>query len=300
MSAHGLDFSAVASLWNSVFHTPRSPLGLAVFRIVFGALLTCESLRLLGRSSAELFSLESLATAGIAPAGYPVTLFSAFGNGRGWIRIVFFLHTVSCMCLTAGFLTRVAAFLVFLNFASRTKQNILATQGGDYLAKMMALLLTFSNAGGALSVDALLHLTWFGGSTGLVSQWAQVLMQIQLSVVYLRSVLWKLRVANWRDGTASFHALYRNPSFRFRKFPPWLTSGPVIALMTWATLLTETAAGILLWFRETRYVMIGIALVFHLSFELFLNLKYFQYLMMACLLLFVPSEAWMHLGINMR
>jgi hypothetical protein len=97
-----------------------------------------------------------------------------------------------------------------------------------------------------------------------------------------------------------FHALYRNPHSRWKSLPEWMFSGPLIALMTWGTLLTEAAAGTLVWFRETRYFTIVLAAVFHATMEVFLRLKFFQYLSVICLLLFVPSDAWMGLWDEMK
>jgi uncharacterized membrane protein YphA (DoxX/SURF4 family) len=306
MIAHGDGLDQLLDLWNRLFHHPELPLGLAIFRILFGLLLSAESFGLIKRGH-ELFSNQALAPVEarlplrFAPFDSQCNIFLLFRNTDAWIRVVFVVHTVSCALLTVGLFTRVAALLIFLNFASRSKQNWYVVQGGDNIAKLMTFLMIFSNAGGALSLDSFLGLRWVGGATGESSQWAQRLMQIQVSIVYLRTVMWKLKAREWIDGTAVFHAVYRNPHFRWRSLPGWMEWGPVIAGMTWGTMLIETAAGTLVWFRETRYVTILAGTIFHATLEVFLKLKFFQYLSFLCLLLFVPNDAWIGLwgGVKM-
>jgi Vitamin K-dependent gamma-carboxylase len=274
-SLHG-----VVMAWNMFFHAPASPLPLAVFRFAFGAVLFVESLGLL-RWGADLYGHGGIRGGAGRADGARVT----------WI---FRLHTLSCLCLTLGLGTRLAAALVFVHFCFRTRRNWLLIQGGDNVAKFMSLLLVFSNAGGVLSLDHLLHWDWLGGSAAPTSQWAMRLMQIQICLIYLRTVCWKLRVKEWLEGSAVFHALYRNRSLRpFLRRPVMqsaLAYAPVAAFLTWGTLAAETFVGVFLWFRETRLIALTVAVTLHVGFELGLAIKYFQWLMMAGLLLFVSPE----------
>ena len=105
----------------------------------------------------------------------------------------FRIHTITCLALAVGFMTSAAAALVFVNFCFRTRRNWMVIQGGDNIAKFMSLLLVFSNAGGLLSIDHHLNLRWLGGYSGMASQWPMRLMQIQVSVIYVRTALWKLK-----------------------------------------------------------------------------------------------------------
>ncbi len=293
-----LSLHTIAALWNSIFHSPDSPLSLAIFRIFFGLLLTYESIGLLKWGS-DLFGTDGLALTKSPPMPGEANIFSFFGGSDSWVRMVFVIHTLNCVLVTVGLFTRIAALLIFVNFASRMKQNWFVIQGADNLAKFLSLLMIFSNAGALLSVDSLLHLSWTSGASVPSSQWAQRLMQIQVSIVYLRTVLWKLKIYGWIDGTAVFHAIYKNPHYRRKTIPALMFDGPAIALMTWATLLAETAGGTLLWLRETRYLTMAAVVGFHVSLEVLLKLKYFQLMMIVCLLLFVPSEAWMTLWLTL-
>ncbi len=283
---------ALEAAWNSFFHATDSPVSLAVFRIFFGLLLCIESVGLL-RHGREVFGLQGLAPDSLTAVSNTFSiernLFRVTrDHADDWIPFMFVVYAVACVFLALGLFTKIAGFLIFLNFASRSKQNWYVIQGADNVAKFMSLLLVFSNAGAVLSLDALFRLPMMGATAAASSQWPQKLMQIQLGIIYLRTALWKLRDRSWIDGTAVFHALYRNPHARWDPMPPWLLSAPMIALMTWGTLVTEFAGGTLIWFRETRYVVIASLVFFHLSLEALLRLKYFQWMMVVCLLLFIP------------
>lgn len=292
MTDHVLTFGAIARVWNIVFHAPDLPVTLAVFRILFGMLLVAESGGLLVHGP-NVFGATGFVLPESGSSLRKMNLFT-FCRGSGpWVRFVFAVHFACCGLLMIGLFTRIAAFLIFLNFASRSKQNWYATQGGDNLVKFVSLLLAFSNAGALYSLDSRLGFSWAGGAAAPASQWPQRLMQIQVSIVYLRTLSLKLKSSEWINGTAVFYALYGNPHYRWHTFPRWLFLGPVIAFFTWVTLLSEGAAGTLIWIRETRYFAMAAIATVHLVIETFLRLKYFQLLMLTCLLLFVPCDTWL-------
>jgi hypothetical protein len=274
-----LSLPGVARAWAEFFHAPASPLPLALFRIAFGSALLVESMGL-WRCGDDLFGGRAL---GVVRRGGDAT----------WL---FRLHSLACACLALGFLTRAAAALVFVHFCFRTRRNWLVIQGGDNVAKLLGLLLVFSNAGGVLSIDHLLHLGALGGADGPASQWPLRLMQIQISIVYLRTASWKLRAAEWLDGSAAFHALHRNINLRGvvdrESVRALVARAPVAALLTWGTLAAEIFVGVFVWFDETRYAALAVAVALHLGFELFLSIKQFQWIMLSSLLLFVTARDW--------
>jgi uncharacterized membrane protein YphA (DoxX/SURF4 family) len=280
-----ISFRSAALSFVDFFHAPASPLPLAVFRIAFGIVLLIESLGLL-RWGPHLFANAEL-RGGAGPLD---------SKRIAWL---FRIHTLSCVCLALGLFTRIAAALVFLNFCFRSRRNWLVIQGGDNFAKFMSLLLIFSNAGGVLSIDHLLRLRWLGGAPEAASQWPMRLMQIQVSMVYLRTVCWKLQISQWMDGSAVFHSLYRNRSLRqlFRRevVQSLLARAPVTAFLTWSILAAETFIGIFLWFRETRIAALVVAVALHVALELGLSIKYFQWLMLTSLVLFVSPAEWEYL-----
>jgi Vitamin K-dependent gamma-carboxylase len=286
-----------ADAWNSAFHYKELPLTLSVFRILFGLLLSAEAIGLI-KWGPDLFGCRGLILESQQARTWVgfirrCNLFTLGQMGDSWIRAIFVAHTLACVCLAAGLFTKIAATAVFLNFASRSKHNWYVTQGGDNLAKFLSFLMIFSNAGTWLSLDALFNVTSMGAMREASTQWPQRLMQVQISIVYLRTAAWKLKAPEWIDGSASFYSLYKNPHWRWKSYPAILHSAAGVAAMTWSTLLIEVAAGTLLWLRETRYAAMIVVCVFHGAIEIALRLKHFQWLMVICMVLFVPSDVWL-------
>ena len=119
--------------------------------------------------------------------------------------------------------------------------------------------------------------------------WAQRLMQLQLSVVYLGTVYWKLHGIAWIDGTAVYYVLstaqFQHAGYGF--FIPLVLS----RIATWGTLIIELASGTLIWIPRLRNVTIAAALLLHIGLEIVINVPLFQWLMIGSLLLFIdPGE----------
>jgi len=119
-------------------------------------------------------------------------------------------------------------------------------------------------------------------------------MQIQVSIVYLRTVYWKLRGTLWRNGTAAWYPLWVDAYVRIRP-PRWMLKPTMIRIATWGTLVEELALGTGLWIREWRYPMLITGVLLHLMFDIVLNLQLFSWIMVCSLMLFVwPQDSeWM-------
>src|SRR3954463_3514568 len=103
----------------------------------------------------------------------------------------------------------------------------------------MAFLLIFSSAGVELSVDR------FASSGQLfvgeyTSPWALRVMQLQVSIIYLRAGVAKLGGASWLSGSAAY---YPTQVQEYRRFalPSVLTGAVWIRLASWGTIVTELA-----------------------------------------------------------
>jgi hypothetical protein len=192
--------------------------------------------------------------------------------------------------MLVGWQFQISTAVVFFTLVSIHHRNNHILSSGDSLLRILVFLCCFSDAAGGLSVD---H--WLAGKPLLqfsqASPWALRLMQIQLSIVYLRTVYWKLRGSLWRNGTAAWYPLWVDAYVRWR--PPQMLLRPaLIRLATWGTLLQETALGTGLWFREFRFPLLISGILLHLVFDLFLNLQLFSWIMVISLLLFLsPAEA---------
>jgi hypothetical protein len=124
-----------------------------------------------------------------------------------------------------------------------------------------------------------------------ISPWVQRLLQMQLTYVYLDTVYLKLAGPGWLDGTAMYYALnyleLRRFNLRFLFYNLWL-----IKISTYGTLLAESSVPIFIWFRKSRYWMMGAALVLHEGINLTMQFPVFQYVMMSSVLIFIyPKDS---------
>lgn len=206
------------------------------------------------------------------------------------VYLIFVIHILASLLLTVGLATRVSAGIAFLTLTTIHHRNDAVFHSGDTLMRLMTFLLIFSRAGQAYSLDCYLASGGqsIAGTGELSSPWCQRLMQLQLAIVYVRAVYWKLRGKAWLDGTAAYYPLHVR-SYTRCPLPKILQNRICLCIATWGTIVIEAALGLLIWFKEFRYpVLIG-GVVLHLGLDCLLNIQLFGWIMMSCLILFVPS-----------
>ena len=149
----------------------------------------------------------------------------------------------------------------------------------------------FSQAGSAFSLDRLIRRKRGLEGEALVpkSPWAQRLLQLQLAYLYFETWALKLPGKGWQDGTALYYALnyleLRRFQIKFLFYYLWQ-----IKLMTWGVLVAEFSACSLIWFRKTRYYILGAAFLLHFGINLMMQFPIFQYVMMTSLINFIFPE----------
>lgn len=264
---------------NTFFHAPESCAPQVLFRLLFGSLMLLNAVLLIPLVT-EFYSVDSmwsLAAWQRHQGRSRLCLLHLMPPTTGSFRVLLLIHLVSCITFLLGWQFRVSSIVLFVTLVSIHQRNTFVLSSGDTLLRMMSFFAMFSSAGNAFSVDA-----WLKGTSDFptVDPWPLRLMQLQISIVYLRTVYWKLRGATWWNGTAVWYPIWVDTYLRYRPLR-WMLSLPMIRLATWGTLIEELALGALIWVHEFRpYVMLsGIAL--HLVFECILNLQLFGWIMIA-------------------
>ncbi|HEX5080618.1 MAG TPA: HTTM domain-containing protein [Blastocatellia bacterium] len=288
LNALTLNLQNLADLWNQFFHAPESALALAVFRVAFGVLLLGNAFSLWRSAEFCLYPEGALALEYQRTAFKKTTwsLFNHLPPTRGAVHFVLLSHLVGVIGLLFGFYTQPSAALVFITLISLHSRNFYMLNSGDTLQRLLSFFLIFSQAGGALSVDA-----WLAGiSETATDPWALRLMQALVAIVYLRTTYWKLRGATWRAGSATYYALSLR-DYRRRKLPQWLARSWFYRATTYGTLALEGALGALLWFDPLRYSLLLAGLALHLGLQYFMRTGLFQWTMLTSLLLFIkPAD----------
>jgi hypothetical protein len=127
--------------------------------------------------------------------------------------------------------------------------------------------------------------------------WAQRLIQVQISLVYLASAGSKLLDADWRGGQVLL--------LRYQTIGPWwiahghpvpepllrvLNSSTFADLSSKAAICTELFIALGLWFGRARAFALWLGVLFHLGIELGANVELFSYVMWASYLVFCVPE----------
>jgi hypothetical protein len=180
--------------------------------------------------------------------------------------------------------------MVYLGLVTFLHRNIYVHHGGEHLMCLAAFWLMFAPIGAALSLDRL----WFKKNQRFwepqkCSLWALKAYQFQFVLIYWQASLSKLAAPSWWDGTAMYY-VFRHQEFA--RFPvPFVAQNLfLLKLATWSSILAETLGWTLIWFAETRYVVLVLLLIFHMDIEYSMNIPIFEHIMIVSLICFIPGE----------
>jgi len=298
-----MSFQWLITKWNDFFFEKQSPLPVALFRIIYGMLVVSTLLQLRPDwlNWYGVHGWVSMSTVLKLEPGSRLNLFSIIPQSDAWISAVFWLALGSAILLTAGLFTRMNSVLVFLFLTSIQQRNLYITHGGDTFLRLAGFFLIFAPAGAALSLDRLIRVRRGKdrSASPLQSAWAQRLLQVQLSLLYLTAFLYKIKGAPWFQGTALFYIYHLEDLKRF-PVPQWFFRPIVLQLASWAALAIEFSLGTLIWVKQFRYWLLTLGLLFHLWLEYSLNIPLFQWDVLSAYVLFVDPADIARVGDRIR
>lgn len=278
--------------WERFWFAPQPTSTLALFRIAFGLaalawtlalapdLLTFYSREGVVPRQPEFGNLRALWTWGLL-SGAP---------GDGVVIGLFAALLVACACVVAGYRTRLASAAVFVGLVSFQRRDPFVLNAGDALIRVMALYLALAPAGVSLSLDRLRTARDRFWEFPARAPWALRLVQIQLSVLYVATVLEKLGGRTWRDGTAASYAL-RLDDFQHLALPTAITgSAFVSAVLTYGTLAVELSVGLLVWSRRARPFVVVPAILLHVLIDATIVAGLFSATVLTAFVAFVEPE----------
>lgn len=288
-----ISLKAIFDAWNRFLFEPRSPLPIAVYRILLGLVLLGNH-AILFPDIFEWFSDRgtlSFATARRLAGGGGFSLFTFLPQTDAVVWTIFLISCLAVVTMTLGLFTRTSSVVVFLTLVSLHHRNPVILNGGDTFLRIATFFMMFSQAGAALSLDRLIRIARGKdfGPPEPKAPWAQRLIQFQLAFVYFYAFIWKTMGAMWLSGTAVY---YTSRIAEFWRFPvPYIFEHIwTIKLWTWATLFVELALGTLIWTRELRYWVLLAGVLLHLGIDYSMNIPLFAYIMIGAYVTFVESE----------
>jgi hypothetical protein len=274
--------------WQQFWFEPQETSTLALFRIAFGLV----ALAWTASQAPNLMAFYGPhgvlphATSG-GPGSWGVL---NYWHGSAAVVALLVVTLVSALALTVGFCSRLAAILVLVGIISFEQRNLLVTNSGDGLVRNLAFFCALAPSGESLSMDRLLRKPQNFWEFPKRAPWALRLIQLQISIGYFSAVWHKAGNDLWRNGTAVAYSLRIDDIHRFAT-PGFITHSVVLTeLLTYGTLASELALGVLLWNATARPWVIIIGLVLHLSIDYWILVGFFSYAMFCGYVAFTKPE----------
>lgn len=294
MTAVRRHLASVYEGWEQWWFAPRETSTLALIRIYFGVLMffwTLSQIPTVGTFLGPHGIVPKAPEYGKTPGGWSTwSVLSLFPSTAAAIVLIG-LMLVASVSVAVGFKPRIGAALLFIGSVSLQRRDPYVYNAGDILLRIMALYMTLSPCGEALSLDRWRRHRDRFWEFPRKSQWALRLMQLQVSFVYLDSVWAKVRGQHWNDGTAVSIAL-RIGDLNRLPVPGFMTSSEIVAnFLTYGALATEFAVGVLVWNKKARpYVLLaGVGL--HLGIDWAIRVGFFSYAIIMFYLAFIEPNA---------
>lgn len=224
------------------------------------------------------------------------SLFDYLPNTAKVTTTLAFVNLLAVLGIIVGAWTRTSIFIAFVTLVSFHHRNGFILNSADSVLRIFLFFLFFTHCADWLSVDRW-RLRQQGRAPEIPeakSPWALRLIQIQFCIIYIATVLFKIKGDRWVDGTAVYIATRLDDFIRFEL--PLLNSMLFIKVMTWATLAIEFALGTLVWVKELRYWVLLAGVGFHLGIEYTMSIPVFEWAMIVLMVSMVDSrdiKSWM-------
>ncbi len=285
----------LTSIINSLrdfFFKPVPVQSVALVRVIFGLLLlanwymTWTHLNIFWSES----GLVSLNTSVIYGSTWRFSFFDLLPNDPRVPALIAMVNLVAALGATFGLFTRTSVLFAFLTVMSFHNRNVFILNSSDLVLRNLLFFMLFTPCGEAYSLDRLIK-KFRGLAPSMPAErapWGLRLMQIQFCIIYISTVMFKMKGAYWADGTAIYIATRLD---EFVRMPlPLLNNLMIIKLLTWGTLVVEFALGTLVWIKELRYWVLLAGLGLHLGIEITMNIPMFEWVMIAAMILMVEPN----------
>jgi hypothetical protein len=226
-----------------------------------------------------------------------VSLYLANGSYAFALALIL-VNIAAALSLLVGWRTRAATVACWLLYVSMDVRNFLTLQGGDQLIGLLLFWAMFLPTGAVFSVDAALDPRNRRNEPPLFSV-ATVGLLLHALYVYFFGALLKTGREWVPDGTAVMLAISLDTyatrlAVWFRDLPALMTG------LTFYVWFLEIFSPLLLFFPDrhlrVRSTAIGLLVLMHIGFRLFINIGHFWLVSIASLAAFVPHVIWGWLG----
>lgn len=280
---------------------------LAAFRIALG-LIILGDLLLLRLPGLRTFYTDdgTLPRAALAEFYPTLEVFSlhALSGSLWWQGLLLAVAAVAAGCLFVGYRTTAATIVSTLLLASLQARNPYVLNGGDTILLSVVLLGIFLPLGARWSIDARRGRPGLGPGPGSgpepadrsasnrVSSVATATILVHFAAIYAVNGALKYRSDSWMSGTAVQH-IFQLEQYVVLLGPYVAEFSALLAAANWGWTALLTASPLLLVFTGRLRLALAAAFVgAQLGLAATMRLGAFPFVMVAVLLLFLPSSVW--------
>lgn len=280
--------------WDRFFFSKTDATALCLFRIMFGFFLFLNGISLV-QDFHEWYGVGDKA---LIPLMDSMRFYSDFRiNVYNWLSptessawLVLITYIVTSIFVMIGFKTRLSTIICFVLMVSMQNRNYSILNSGDTLMRCMLFLMIFAPTHVKYSIDSLMRKKRGLPYSPEIPITTIRLMQLQFSLVYFATTLFKLKGYDWVDGTAIYYTS-RLVNFQRIVLPLVFDFPSVVKFMTWSALFIEFAMGTLVWVKELRIPVLIAGLLLHFGIEVSMSIGFFEWVMIAAYILFLePKE----------
>ncbi|HTL06666.1 MAG TPA: HTTM domain-containing protein [Chitinophagaceae bacterium] len=263
-----------------LFHRPVSIAPLVSFRIIFGLLMFFSLLRFWWRGW--------ISTVYIQPRFHFTYL------GFEWVKplgnlgmhLLFVVVMLSALCITLGFLYRLAAAVFFLGFTYIELIDVTTYLNHYYFISLVAFIMIWLPANRYYSIDCRLQPTL---QRTTVPMWTIGILRFQMGVVYVFAGLAKLN-ADWLLRAEPMRT-WLPAKTHLPLVGPLLYQSWVAYFFSWFGAVYDLFIVFFLLNKKTRPVAFCFVVVFHVATAIFFpGIGLFPYVMIACSCIFFSGR----------
>ncbi|SIS03777.1 HTTM domain-containing protein [Natronorubrum thiooxidans] len=265
---------------------------LGAFRIALGLLLLAD-LAMLRLPGLVTFYTD----AGVFPRSTLLEAYPTVGqvsihalSGAAWFQAVLFAIAGGfALLLLVGYRTRLATLGSLVLFASLHARNPHLANGGDTILLSFLLFGLFLPLEARWSLEARRHPDRRGRR---VCSIATAAILVHFVAIYVTNAVLKFQSEPWMDGTA-VQQIFQLKQYLTLLGPALSAYPTVLAATNWLWIAVLTASALLLVVTGQRRIALVAAFVAtHLGMAATMRLGVFPFVMIAGLLLFLPSGIW--------
>ena len=209
--------------------------------------------------------------------------------------ILFLMAAIAALAMLFGYHSRLATIASWVLLISLHNRNPLLIFAADDVLRAVLFWAMFLPLGAAYSVDRAMNTATRPVPIRILSGATFALMAQQCFIYIFSAVFKTTNSAWWPDGSAVYYSLsfdqYVTPFGHLL-----LNLGPLLAVLTFATLILEWVGPLLIWspIRTDlcRILAVVVFISLHAGFGLTLNLGIFPFLSIVTWLAFIPTSIW--------